>query len=104
MNKADIIIIGGGVSGLTAALRAAFCRTKKIIILEHKSEIGKKLMATGNGRCNFTNEIIDKNSYRGNEPDFAYNIIKQFSQKDLILLFKQLVNGRKSEPAKSREG
>ena len=52
-----VAVIGGGVSGMTAAIAAAE-KGARVIILEHKDRIGKKILSTGNGRCNFTNTII----------------------------------------------
>ena len=54
MKYYDTIIIGGGASGLAAAVMA---KTKKnsILIIEHNDRVGKKLLSTGNGKCNFTN-------------------------------------------------
>ena len=50
----DVIIIGAGASGLMAAAAAA-SKGARVALLEHKHDIGKKILATGNGRCNFTN-------------------------------------------------
>ncbi|NLD87014.1 MAG: aminoacetone oxidase family FAD-binding enzyme [Clostridiales bacterium] len=64
VNRFDIAIVGGGASGLMAALSAARYlkeenRTARIAILEACDKVGKKLLATGNGRCNFTNRNLD---------------------------------------------
>jgi len=62
----DIAIIGGGASGLSAAISAAELNPAlKIVILEHLSRVGKKILATGNGRCNFTNRNISRDCYYG---------------------------------------
>lgn len=62
----DIAIIGGGASGLAAAISAANTdSSRSIVILERLPRIGKKILATGNGRCNFTNRNIDKSCYYG---------------------------------------
>ena len=50
----DVIIIGAGASGLMAAATAA-SKGARVALLEHKDDIGKKILATGNGRCNFSN-------------------------------------------------
>ncbi|MBQ9854709.1 MAG: NAD(P)/FAD-dependent oxidoreductase, partial [Clostridia bacterium] len=54
--KADIAIVGGGASGLAAAVSAARNGGKNIFIVERQPRVGKKLLATGNGRCNLYNE------------------------------------------------
>lgn len=91
MTDVDIVIIGGGASGLTAALYAAKNIVKNgsgkkasIYVIEHKDTVGKKLLATGNGRCNFTNDIIDNESFRGKSADFAYSVIEKYDQKILL--------------------
>lgn len=72
----DIAIIGGGASGLAAAIAAAEAKPElKIVILEKLSRVGKKLLATGNGRCNFTNRNINQNCYYGSCSK-VYNIME----------------------------
>ena len=51
----DVIVIGAGASGMMAAIVAAG-KGARVLVLEHKDKIGKKILATGNGKCNFTNE------------------------------------------------
>lgn len=66
MNSYDIAVIGGGASGLAAAISAARHNPRlKIVILERLPRIGKKILATGNGRCNFTNRNINNSNYHG---------------------------------------
>jgi predicted Rossmann fold flavoprotein len=61
MNKCDICIIGGGAAGMTAAIAAASeDSTAEIVLLEKKEKLGKKLYATGNGRCNLSNMACRK--------------------------------------------
>ncbi len=92
MTYADIVIVGAGASGMAAAchIGAAAKTKKKIYILEHKNAPAKKLLATGNGRCNFTNEITDEESFRGNAPEFAYDLIKQYDKKWLLGWLKDI--------------
>ena len=64
MNR--IGIIGGGASGIVAAIAAARSGgDAQVFILEQKENIGKKILATGNGRCNLTNEAMDASCYHG---------------------------------------
>ena len=60
----DVIIIGAGASGLMAAAAAA-SKGARVALLEHKDDIGKKILATGNGRCNFTNTDMSVNKFHG---------------------------------------
>ena len=80
-------IIGGGASGIFAAIN--FPLEYDVTILERNDRIGKKLLATGNGRCNLTNLNLDKKNYKGSENfvDFAIN---NFSNKDLIKFFENI--------------
>lgn len=62
----DIAVIGGGASGLTAAIEAKrLLPQKKVIILERLDRVGKKILATGNGRCNMSNTNITDRNYHG---------------------------------------
>lgn len=62
----DIAVIGGGASGLAAAISAYEANSSlKIVILERLSRVGKKILATGNGRCNYTNTDISQSNYHG---------------------------------------
>lgn len=87
--KNKIIIIGGGAAGMMAALSA-----KKnggdVIILERNDRVGKKLLATGNGRCNYTNKNLTINNYHGNNPKFAYSALSGFSVEQTMEFFERL--------------
>ncbi len=85
MKNYDIAIIGGGASGLAAAISAARTSSAlKIAVLERLSRVGKKLLATGNGRCNFTNTNIDKTNYHGScKP--LYDCIKSFDCESFFM-------------------
>ena len=83
----DIAIIGGGASGLAAAISASETNPKlNIVILERLSRVGKKLLATGNGRCNFTNNNISETNYHGSCA-CLFNSLKNF---DCELFFSEL--------------
>ena len=66
MKMRHVIIVGGGASGLVAAITAARCGAK-VTLLEQKDRVGKKILSTGNGRCNLTNEYMDIACFRGDE-------------------------------------
>ncbi|MBE5936597.1 MAG: NAD(P)/FAD-dependent oxidoreductase [Lachnospiraceae bacterium] len=86
MSKEHVIIIGAGPAGMISAMKCAENSTfeKKITILEHKSKPAAKLLATGNGRCNFSNDVLDEESYRGNNPSFAYEIVNRITTKEIL--------------------
>jgi len=60
----QVIVIGGGASGLTAAIWAARAGAG-VTLLEHMDRVGKKILSTGNGKCNLTNLVQDPSCYRG---------------------------------------
>ena len=69
--KLHIIIVGAGASGLMAAISAAQAGAH-VTLLEQKEKTGKKILATGNGHCNFTNDRMYVSCYHGNEFGFQY--------------------------------
>ena len=68
-----VAVIGGGASGMMAAVTAA-TEGARVIILEHKDRIGKKILSTGNGRCNFTNTHQEPLCYHSEDPLFPWGI------------------------------
>ena len=83
----DIIIIGAGASGIVTAINAKN-ENNKVILLEKNDRIGKKLLATGNGRCNYTNMNLTEKNY--SSPDFVKKTLEEFTNEDLINYFKIL--------------
>src|SRR3712207_807475 len=88
MKKFDIIIIGGGASGLMAA-NAACSSGKKILLLEQNEKLGKKLYITGKGRCNITSSLpIDYFfKYISRNSKFLISSFNKFSNLDVIEFF-----------------
>lgn len=84
----DIIIIGAGASGMMAAITAARCGAKTALI-EHKNDIGKKVLATGNGRCNFTNKDMSATHFHGSKV-LVENGLKRFNEKDCLDFFASI--------------
>lgn len=84
-----VVIIGGGASGMMAAIQAA--RTgAAVTLLEHDEKPGKKILATGNGRCNLTNLVQEPSRYRSSQPDFPWKIITQYPLEDTLAFFSEL--------------
>lgn len=82
-------IVGAGASGLMAAITAAG-QGAEVCIYENKDKAGKKILATGNGRCNFTNTCQDPSFYRSENKDFPVTVLKRFDHKDVIDFFYDL--------------
>lgn len=88
-NIYDAIIIGGGASGLMCAITAKRRnRSRKIAIIEKNDRIGKKLMSTGNGRCNLTNHYISADKYVGSFKRQSEKIFERFSGDKMADIFK----------------
>jgi len=79
-NEIDIIIIGAGASGL---FLASHLKHKSYLILEHNPKIGMKIMVSGGGKCNLTNEDLSSQNYLAN-PRFVQHVIKRFDQDQLL--------------------
>lgn len=84
-----IAVIGGGASGMMAAITAAE-RGAAVTIYESKERLGKKLLATGNGKCNYTNLRQTPDCYRGTYPEFALGILKKFPVEKTIAFFESI--------------
>lgn len=84
-----LVVIGGGASGLMSAIWAARSGAS-VTILEHNDRTGKKILATGNGKCNLTNIEQSPSFYRSSHRDFPWSIIQQFPLADTIRFFSEL--------------
>ena len=84
-----VAVIGGGAAGMMAAVTAASEGTR-VILLEHKDRVGKKILSTGNGRCNFTNTHQEPLCYHSEDPLFPWGIIEKFNAQAAISFFLQL--------------
>jgi len=94
--KKHVIIVGGGAAGMLAAISASR-QGADVTILERNPRIGKKLLTTGNGRCNFTNIYANSSHYQGSNPDFAYTALAKFSITETISFFEELGIAHKVE-------
>ncbi len=89
MITTDVTVIGGGAAGLLAAITAAGCGARTTLI-EHMDRVGKKLLSTGNGRCNYTNAMQDISCYRGECPAFVLPVFAQFGHEETVAWFREL--------------
>lgn len=85
-----IAIIGGGASGMAAALAASENSNNRVILLERQARVGRKLQATGNGRCNLTNENAGVIGYHGDDPAFSQAALFQFPPEQILRWFRSL--------------
>lgn len=96
METYELAIIGAGPAGLMATV-AATQKRENAIILEKNEFIGRKILVTGNGRCNLTNKNISANSYHGASKAFINNILGKFNQDQTIDFFESLGVALKEE-------
>ena len=83
-------IIGGGASGMAAALAAAENPSVQVVLLERQARVGRKLQATGNGRCNLTNLHAAEGGYHGDTPEFSAPAIQAFPPAKTLEWFRDL--------------
>ncbi|SMC26848.1 hypothetical protein SAMN02745134_02972 [Clostridium acidisoli DSM 12555] len=87
--KHDIIVVGGGASGIIAAITAKDLG-KDVAILEGNDRIGKKILTTGNGRCNISNKCLDYSRYHSTNGNFFNFTLDTFDYKETEMLFNSL--------------
>ncbi|MCC5909461.1 MAG: NAD(P)/FAD-dependent oxidoreductase [Clostridiaceae bacterium] len=89
VKQKKVLVIGGGAAGLTAAIAAARGGAK-VTILEALDRVGKKILATGNGRCNYTNIHMDLKYFHGTNVKFARGVLGAFDVQQTIDFFEYL--------------
>ena len=89
MKQKHVVIVGGGAAGLVAAITAAR-EGAKVTIIEQKDRLGKKILSTGNGRCNLTNEYMDLTCFRSDDMKLVSEVIRQFGFNETVQFFEEL--------------
>jgi len=84
----DVIIIGAGAAGLMCAATAGR-RGRKVLVLDHANKVGKKILMSGGGRCNFTNLDVSADNYLSHNPHFCKSALSRYTQWDFIALVNQ---------------
>jgi predicted Rossmann fold flavoprotein len=93
----NVVVVGGGASGLVAAITARRLGAD-VTIVEKNPRLGKKILVTGNGRCNLTNINTSSACYHG-DPELAAGILSQYDVKETIRFFEKLGISHKVEEA-----
>jgi predicted Rossmann fold flavoprotein len=97
---AAVLVIGGGAAGMVAAITAAR-RGAAVTVLERMPRVGKKLLATGNGRCNFANADLTLQRFHGTDPEFAGAALAAFDLEATLAFFRELgIEPRREEGGK----
>lgn len=87
--KSKVIVVGGGASGMLAAI-VAKRNGSDVTILERNDRMGKKILATGNGRCNYTNINASNINYHGKNPKFTYSALGSFDVDMTMDFFERI--------------
>ena len=89
MNKEwDVIIIGGGAAGLMCAIESGK-RGRRTLLIEHCNKVGKKILISGGGRCNFTNIYASPENYLSQNPHFCKSALSRYAPSDFIALVEK---------------
>ncbi len=83
--QTEVLIIGASASGLMCAIEAGK-RGRKVVVLDHASKAGKKILMSGGGRCNFTNMNIDASHFISHNPHFCKSALSRYTQWDFIAM------------------
>ncbi|CAA9421512.1 MAG: Uncharacterized protein YhiN [uncultured Pyrinomonadaceae bacterium] len=86
--KFDAIIIGAGAAGLFCAMEAGR-RGRKVLVLEHNAQVGRKIIISGGGRCNFTNREVRAENFVSKNPHFCKSALARYTSQDFIELVKK---------------
>ncbi len=86
--KYDAIIIGAGAAGLFCAFEAGK-RGRKVLVLEHNAQVGRKILISGGGRCNFTNRNAHAENFVSNNPHFCKSALARYTPQDFVELVKE---------------
>ncbi|MDJ0748382.1 MAG: NAD(P)/FAD-dependent oxidoreductase [Woeseiaceae bacterium] len=88
MTHADVVVIGGGAAGLMCAFTAAQ-RGREVIVLEGSNRVGKKILMSGGGRCNFTNLWCEPANFISHNPHFCKSALARYTQHDFVALVEK---------------
>ena len=88
MTDYDVVIIGGGAAGLMCAIEAGK-RGRRVLVIEHSDRVGKKILISGGGRCNFTNLNVTPENFSSANPHFCKSALARYTQWDFIALVER---------------
>lgn len=86
--KYDVVILGAGAAGLMSAFTAGR-RGRKVLVIEKSNKVGKKILMSGGGRCNFTNELVDSDNFLSENTHFCKSALSKFTSQDFVDLVEQ---------------
>jgi len=86
--ETDVLIIGAGAAGLMCAFRAGQ-RGRSVLVVDHANKVGKKILMSGGGRCNFTNIYCQPDNFLSNNKNFCKSALSRFTPHDFIELVRK---------------
>ena len=84
----DVIVLGAGAAGLMCAMTAAQ-RGRRVLVVEKANKVGKKILMSGGGRCNFTNHFVEAENYISTNPHFCKSALNRYTQWDFISMVER---------------
>ena len=88
MQKVDVVILGAGAAGMMCAIEAGR-RGRRVVLLDHAERIGKKILISGGGRCNFTNIHCRPENFLSENPHFAKSALARFTPADIVAMVEK---------------
>jgi predicted Rossmann fold flavoprotein len=88
VQKVDVVILGAGAAGMMCALEAGR-RGRRVVLLEHAERVGKKILISGGGRCNFTNIHCGPENFLSENPHFAKSALARFKPADIVAMVER---------------
>src|SRR4051812_46825294 len=86
--SADVVIIGGGAAGLMCAIEAGK-RGRSVLVIEQNRQLGRKILISGGGRCNFTNLHVTAENFISRNPHFAKSALARYGPRDFLALVER---------------
>jgi predicted Rossmann fold flavoprotein len=88
MQKVDVVILGAGAAGMMCAIEAGR-RGRRVVLLDHAERVGKKILISGGGRCNFTNIHCRPENFLSENPHFAKSALARFTPQDIVAMVEK---------------
>jgi predicted Rossmann fold flavoprotein len=88
VQKVDVVVLGAGAAGMMCALEAGR-RGRRVVLLDHAERVGKKILISGGGRCNFTNIHCRPENFLSENPHFAKSALARYTPADIIAMIEQ---------------
>jgi predicted Rossmann fold flavoprotein len=85
VEKVDVVVLGAGAAGMMCAIEAGK-RGRRVVLLDHAERVGKKILISGGGRCNFTNIHCRPENFLSENPHFAKSALARFTPSDMIAM------------------